>query len=332
MSNILLPLFIFCLVTCGLLTRYFAILFESKNIVDKPSKRRAHSKITPRGGGVAIVISFALCFLIFDYCTHGSFMCSAYLLLPLCLVAAISLLDDIGYVPIIYRLCAHFIASALVVYFFLWPRTLLHNELPIHLDFAISFIGLATFLNIYNFLDGIDGITASESIHLSITILILCLLRYDVIAHVDLVIGISTLVCASSIAFIYYNWHPAKVFLGDVGSISLGLLLGLALLLVASSGSRLFVACFIACLYYIADGGLTILIRLMNGEKIWLPHLKHFFQKAVRKGMSHQEVATKIAVCNFSLMCLSINSLYFPALSIIIAILIIVMILIHFSE
>lgn len=331
MITILLPLFIFCLVSCGFLTRYFALLFERKNIVDKPSQRRAHSKITPRGGGVAIVISFILSFLIFDYHEHSAFVYSVYLLPPLCLVAAISLLDDISHVSIIYRLCIHLVASALVVYFFLWPRTLLHDELPIYLDFALAFIGLAMFVNIYNFLDGIDGITASESIHLSTTLLILCTMRYDVIAHVDLVIVISTLTCASSIAFIYYNWHPAKVFLGDVGSISLGFLLGLALLIVASSGSRLFASCFIACLYYIADGGLTILIRLVNGEKIWLPHLKHFFQRAVRKGMSHQEITTKIAICNFSLMCLAINALYFPALSIIIAILVIVMILTHFT-
>ena len=296
MSNILLPLFVFCLATCWFLTKYFALLFESKNIVDRPSQRRAHSRITPRGGGVAIVISFALCFLIFDYCAHDSLDYSTYLLPSLFFVATISLLDDIKYVPIIYRLCIHLIAAALVVYFFLWPRALLHNELPLYIDFTLAFLGLATFLNIYNFLDGIDGLTASESIHLSATILILCLLRYDTIVHADLVIGISTLVGAASIAFIYYNWHPAKVFLGDVGSISLGFLLGLALLLVASSGLRLFAACLIACLYYIADGGLTILIRLVHGEKIWLPHLKHFFQKAGRKGMSHREITTKIVI------------------------------------
>jgi UDP-N-acetylmuramyl pentapeptide phosphotransferase/UDP-N-acetylglucosamine-1-phosphate transferase len=230
------------------------------------------------------------------------------------------------------RLVVHIATSAFIVYHFLSPGILFSSALPTIVERGIFIICLVSFLNIYNFLDGIDGITASESIHLSITILILCWLSNDIIAQIDLIIAVATLVLACSVAFMYHNWHPAKIFLGDVGSITLGLLLGLCLMLIASSSLKLLIACIIACLYYIADGGITILIRLLRREKIWLPHLNHFFQKAVRLGMSHKEITLKIALCNFSLMLLSISALYFPIVAIILAILVIAITLIHFSS
>jgi UDP-N-acetylmuramyl pentapeptide phosphotransferase/UDP-N-acetylglucosamine-1-phosphate transferase len=141
MTYVLPSLFFVAVILCGILTKYFMALFTAKNIVDKPSKRRAHAAVTPRGGGVASVITFVICFLLFCLCTHDSLTQTPWLLLPLTIVAGISLLDDIDYVPVLYRLLAHLIASALVVYFFLWPRSLLHHELPQYLDFAIAFFG-----------------------------------------------------------------------------------------------------------------------------------------------------------------------------------------------
>ena len=129
-----------------------------------------------------------------------------------------------------------------------------------------------------------------------------------------------------------FNWQPARIFIGDVGSISLGFLLGLCLMCLAMSSWHLFTASFISSLYYLADGGGTILIRLGRGEKIWQPHVKHFFQKAVRKGMSHSLVVRKISLCNFTLFILSISSLYLPAISIIISLIIVLITLIHFSK
>jgi UDP-N-acetylmuramyl pentapeptide phosphotransferase/UDP-N-acetylglucosamine-1-phosphate transferase len=145
-------------------------------------------------------------------------------------------------------------------------------------------------------------------------------------------VPIATLVLASSIGFIIFNWYPAKIFLGDVGSISLGFLLGLCLLLIAASNINLFVAVIIASLYYLADGGLTILIRLFHREKIWEPHLQHFFQKAVKKGMSHNKIVNRIIICNLLLMLLAINALYFPIISIILASAVVTLILVSFIE
>ncbi len=150
--------------------------------------------------------------------------------------------------------------------------------------------------------------------------------------NINFIIIINIIILACSLGFLIFNWHPAKIFLGDVGSISLGFLLGLSLLLISASSGHLFIASFIASLYYITDGGLTILIRLVNKEKIWQPHLKHFFQKAVKNGKSHQEVVSRIIICNIMLMLLSILSLYIPLISVIFAILVVMLTIINFAK
>ena len=111
------------------------------------------------------------------------------------------------------------------------------------LDLVIGSFALMIFLNVYNFLDGIDGITVSESIHLSCTILLLCALRYDIILNVNMIIITATIILGWSLGFLYFNWQPARIFLGDVGSISLGFLLGICLLTIDSASAKLFAAC-----------------------------------------------------------------------------------------
>lgn len=316
-----------CLLTC-LLVRilpYFGLL-------DIPNQRRAHKNVTPRGGGLAIVIMVTIAIIIYEYFFQVSSIGAIKILSILFVISMVSFLDDLIYIPIVIRLITHIVCSALAIILFVPPALLFHNELPPYLDFILSVIGLTAFLNIYNFLDGIDGITCSESIHLSITILILCYLKSDIIIHVNLIIALNIIILGSSIAFLLFNWQPAKIFLGDVGSISLGFLLGFSLLLISASSAHLFVASVIASLYYLADGGLTIIIRLINKEKIWQPHLKHFFQKAVQKGNSHKQVVSRVISCNLLLMLVSIVSLYFPVLSIMLAILVVMITLINFTK
>ncbi|MFU7500626.1 MAG: hypothetical protein ACJBCI_02890 [Candidatus Tisiphia sp.] len=89
----------------------------------------------------------------------------------------------------------HIICSTISIILFLSPALLFHHELPLYIDFVLSIIYLITFLNIYNFLDGIDGISDSESIHLSITILILCYLKYDTIINIHFIIILNIIIC-----------------------------------------------------------------------------------------------------------------------------------------
>lgn len=330
MSNIA-ALLVFAFFLCSLITYYAINFFTHFGIVDRPSARRAHAKVTPRCGGVSIVLTFCMGLAIWDKLEHNSFALSLSLIIPLSIIAFISLLDDIWDISILLRLITHIIISGIVLYLFLYPNTLFYNELPEWVDYFLSLFLLTTFINIYNFMDGIDGITSVESIHLSLAIIILSCMRYDTIIHADLVLAMAILVLGCSIAFIRYNWSPSKIFLGDVGSISLGLIIGLCFVLIAASEQKLFVSSVIACLYYIADGAGTILIRITKLQKIWLPHLNHFFQQATRKNMSHKKVSMKIALCNLILMVLSVAALYYPIISIAIAGICVMIFLIHFS-
>jgi UDP-N-acetylmuramyl pentapeptide phosphotransferase/UDP-N-acetylglucosamine-1-phosphate transferase len=329
-SNLILLLF--SIISCATLTRFAISFFTKLQILDIPNERRAHNRPTPRCGGTAIVLTLILGLALYDFITPNPHNLYSGFSIPLILAATISLFDDIKPIQPILRFIAHLAIAAFVIDIYLPPKTLFHNELPILIDYIMTIIALTAFMNVYNFMDGIDGITSTQSIHLSMTIIILCLLHYNTIIRVDLILSLSIITLGSSIAFLYFNWPPAKIFLGDVGSISLGLINGICLILIAASEQRLFLSAIIASLYYIADGGGTILIRLAKKEKIWLPHLNHFFQQANRKGMNHKTICSKIALCNFILMMLSIGALYYPIISFAFALLTVMIILIHFSR
>ncbi|MCC8461935.1 MAG: palindromic element RPE1 domain-containing protein [Rickettsia endosymbiont of Ecitomorpha arachnoides] len=307
-------LFIFSFIATAILTYILTKYLPAIGLVDVPSSRRSHDKITPRGGGLAIVIVVMIALSGFEYITSNNLANSIKILPLLLVIASISFLDDLKAVPILIRLIFHLICAAFAI--FLFSQV---NSIHI-LIYSILVIALSGFINIYNFMDGIDGMSCVESIHLSSTMLILCFLQFPAIDNPYFIASVNVIILGCSCGFLIFNWHPAKIFLGDVGSISLGFLTGLCLLLLALTSTNLFVACAIASLYYITDAVLTILIRLLNKEKIWQPHLKHFFQKAVQKGKSHKQVVSIIAVCNIFLMIISVTSLYFPVISIMLAI------------
>ncbi|MCC8372256.1 MAG: glycosyltransferase family 4 protein [Rickettsia endosymbiont of Pseudomimeciton antennatum] len=325
-------LFLFSFIATSFFTWLLIFNLPSFGMVDIPNPRRVHNKITPRGGGLAIVIVVIIGLITYEYFVTEMLINSIKIVPLLLIISTISFLDDLVSIPVFIRLIIHIICSTISIILFLSPALLFHHELPLYVDFVLSIIYLITFLNIYNFLDGIDGISGAESIHLSITILILCYLKYDTIININFIIVLNIIILGCSIGFLIFNWHPAKIFIGDVGSISLGFLLGLCLILISASSIHLFIASSIASLYYMTDGGLTILIRLLNKEKIWQPHLKHFFQKAVRNGKSHKEVVCRIIICNILLMVLSITSLYFPLISIIFAVLVVMVTIINFAH
>jgi len=314
--NSYIALFVFSFIATTILTYILTKYLPAVGLVDVPSSRRSHDKITPRGGGLAIVVVVMIALSGFEYIANGQLTNSKKILPLLFAIASISFLDDLKPVPILIRLMVHFICSAFAIFLF-FPLD--------HHIYILFVIALSGFVNIYNFMDGIDGMSCIESIHLSSTMLILSWLQLPLITNPYFIFSVNTIILGCSIGFLLFNWHPAKIFLGDVGSISLGFLTGLCLLLLATTNTGLFIACFIASLYYVTDAVLTILIRLINKEKIWQPHLQHFFQKAVQKGKSHKQVVSIIAICNVFLMILSVISLYSPVMALILALAVIIL-------
>jgi UDP-N-acetylmuramyl pentapeptide phosphotransferase/UDP-N-acetylglucosamine-1-phosphate transferase len=286
------------------LSKYLVKLLSKYSIVDTPKERSNHNVATPRGGGLALVITTIILLLVYYYINNT--VTVLYVIASLFIVATISFLDDLISLPITPRIILQLISILILLNGFTFKFD------PINTLIITSTMFL--FINFYNFMDGIDGSAASEAMHISISILVISCLTDKIPHEVQFTALILISACAG---FLIFNWFPAKIFLGDVGSIALGLICGWMLISLVLHGYV--AAAIIIPLYYIADSSITLLKRFFRGKKIWQAHSEHFFQKAVRKGASHAQVTKKIIAVNLILFVLSIVSLYYPGTSIVIA-------------
>lgn len=295
-----LQFFLLSIVTCLLGTKYLIQFLSKKNITDIPNHRSSHQTPVPRGGGIAMLggILASLLLYVFYYKLDQQLL---YFISAVLLAATISFLDDISEVKISLRLLIQTIAVWLMMQATpSYDHTVLLHFMPLWLEKACVGFGLLAFLNIYNFMDGIDGITASQTIHIATTTLLFYLF-IPIDEPLVLIVAISLI--AISLAFLCFNWQPAQIFMGDVGSISLGLICGWLLINLGLHGYL--ASTIIIPAYYFADGVFIVLRRLYQGEKIWEPHSEHFFQKAARKNKSHSKVVKKIILANLLLATLS---------------------------
>lgn len=200
------------------------------------------------------------------------------------------------------------LAATLPVAYFLLPQ--LRSNVPSWIPeafilVAVTFIWVG-FINLYNFMDGIDGITGTQTITISFGLYCLYFLIPALISRDgtnDITYSVSLiglLYTGLSIGFLFHNWHPAKIFLGDIGSVTLGYVMGFSLLSVAGAGFW-YVALTLP-LYYIADGGITLARRILRGERFWEAHRTHFYQRAAQAAGRHDVVVLKIAACNVVLI------------------------------
>lgn len=298
-----LVLFILIGGVCSLITRWttgFLVGYlRDKALVDKPNERSNHTVATPRGGGLAIVD------MVFTGWLVGLFFIdqlSGYwpLIFAFLFIAAVSYLDDRYNLSAPLRLCFQAVAVAGTL-LFLHPGDLLfHGHLPLWLDKTLTALLWLWFINLFNFMDGIDGITGAETLHLSLGLILAGVLLAAPLTSLFLL----TLVAGSMIGFLFHNWHPSKIFLGDVGSVPLGFLLGYFLLHLSYSG--FWMLALILPAYYWFDSSFTLVKRLAQGKKIWQAHSEHFYQQAVRAGWRHDTVVYHIALVNALLLLLSV--------------------------
>ena len=228
--------------------------------LDLPNDRSSHTRPTPRGGGLGVVPAILAVWLLFTPFRPWDLLVGAVALMGL------SWIDDRRGLPPLTRLLMQLAAVA----WFMAGQPL--DLLP---ALGLGFV-LLWFVNLYNFMDGIDGITAVETASLGTGIAVVTILSGS---SPEVLIPAMALVGAS-LGFLVWNWHPAKVFLGDSGSVPLGLLTGGLLIILAVHGQ--WAAALILPAYYLADASLTLGRRLLNGEKIWQAHRKHFYQRATR--------------------------------------------------
>ena len=277
-----------------------------RNVLDRPVQRSSHDTPVPRGGGLAVVPLLTVGWI--ALAALGDSPAEAVpVALVACALAAFSFIDDLKGLPVAARLIGHFMAAALGVWLLPYGVTVFQGLLPLALDRVAATLLLVWFINLYNFMDGIDGITGIETACLSLGAAWVLTLENgfgDGSAYLALT------ALAAAVGFLPWNWHKAKIFLGDVGSVPLGYVMGWLLLLLAVKGY--WAPALILPLYYLADATITLVSRMARGERFWQAHKSHFYQRAAARDGDHAAVVTLILAGDLTLLALALLAVIHP--------------------
>jgi Fuc2NAc and GlcNAc transferase len=274
-------------------------LTSNQSLMDVPNLRSSHSIPIPQGGGLAFAISFLLSVPILTVMSDLSWREVWAFLGGGILISVIGFLDDHGHIAIRWRLLVHFVGTTWVLFWlggcpplpilgFIIDPSLLSNILIVFY--------LVWLLNLYNFMDGIDGISTIETMTVCIGAALLIAPQSPSQA-----IWITPLVLVASVSgFLFWNFPTAKIFMGDAGSSFLGLTLGIFSIQTAWVLPHMYWVWIILLGVFIVDATLTLLRRLTNGEKFYIPHKNHIFQIAARHYNSHKAVSLSIGLINLT--------------------------------
>lgn len=274
-------------------------LLKSRNILDHPNARSSHVSPTPKGGGIAVVAVVCATWLGAGWESSAAHTIGVVVGAGLGL-AALSWWDDLRGLNPLIRLFGHALAVAGVLIYAPLGGPVFGGLLPAGLDTLAAGLLWLWFINLFNFMDGIDGIAGTETATIGGGVALIAVVSQ--MSPLITIFGLS--LAAAALGFLRWNRHPAKIFLGDVGSVPLGFLLGWLLLLLARQGE--WGAALILPLYYLADATITICRRALRGEKVWQAHREHFYQHAVQSGLSHKDVVRHVSFVNFLLVVLAV--------------------------
>lgn len=289
----------------------------SRAVLDIPNQRSSHSEPTPRGGGLAIVLGFSFAMLLLVLKYHADRAMVAALSSTL-LVAGIGFWDDHRHVPARWRFLTHLLSAFGVLYFLHgFPVLLLPSPLDwllqrrmlelAWLGYPVGGLLLVWLLNLFNFMDGTDGIAASESLFVSAALAV-----YSYYLDQNLFF-IACSLSMASLGFLVWNWPKARIFMGDVGSGFLGLLLGVLIFMAAQQAAVLLYCGFILLGIFIVDASYTLIYRFYSGQKWYDAHCSHTYQR-VAKRYGHLRLLLACWVINlFWLLPVSVLVFLYPA-------------------
>lgn len=284
---------------------------NKKEIFDIPNERSSHQNPTPVGGGIVIALASLTLFSVYLFYS-GEKIYWGYFIGSL-IIALVSWLDDLRSVPVPARFLCHSIAAGLAIYSFGIDENL---YLPLFgnynfgiFTYLIWFLWIVWIINAYNFMDGIDGIAGVQAFLASFFWFVV-----SVYSGSNAVAIFSLVLAASNLAFLFFNWQPAKIFMGDVGSAFLGYTFAVLPLFIMSEKKSdaslsflpIFGVLFVWLFFF--DTARTFFIRLIKGERFWQAHRRHIYQQFIIKGYSHQTVTIlygviTLLISSFSVIC-----------------------------
>lgn len=255
-----------------------------RKLLDVPGERRSHSVATPRGGGVAIVGTVLCALVALMYADPSQWVSLATIAIGLIAVAGIGWLDDHRPLSPWSRLAVHALA-AIILALGMWRSGM---EPLLAAGIGVLALGLT---NVWNFMDGINGLAASQGALVALGIVLL--------ARGDGMSGwIGLALCGACLGFLPFNFPRARIFMGDVGSGSLGFLLAALVGLSANQASRpaQWILLLMPFSAFGVDATLTLLSRIVRGERWWTPHVQHLYQGMARHAARHWPVTVAYAM------------------------------------
>ena len=274
-----------------------------RHALARPNARSSHVEPTPQGGGIAVVFAIAIVALAAVTLTSPPSERAqlAWVLGAAVLIAAVGAVDDVRAMPVLPRLLLQALAVAVVVAT-LPVELRVVPPLPWWLERALLALAALWFVNLVNFMDGIDWMTVAETMPVAGALVVVGWL--GALPSAGTVTALALL--GAMLGFAPFNRPVARLFLGDVGSLPLGLLLAWLLMLLALNGH--IAAALLLPLYYLADATLTLGRRLFGGERVWQAHRTHFYQRAADGGFTVAEIVGRVFAVNVVLAALALIS------------------------
>lgn len=272
--------------------------YALRRLLDWPNARSSHRVPTPRGGGLSIVVVFSLAVAVL----YGrerlpfDFLMALAGALP---VAAIGFWDDHGHVPARWRLLVQVVAAAWALYWLGGFESISIGGSRYELGWLGDLLGgffIVWLLNLFNFMDGIDGIAGSEAITVALSAALLAGLAPAgaALGSVESLLALA----AATAGFLAWNWPPAKIFMGDVGSGCVGFLLGVFALHSALAGELSLIVWLILVGVFFVDATVTLLRRMAGGQRWYEAHRSHAYQHAALRLDSHGKVTLAVLAIN----------------------------------
>ena len=291
-------------ITFGLAVVLTAILIwqlNKNNVMDIPNERSSHVTPTPRGGGIGIIMAILVGWLLDRILTDTLNGNEIIILAASVGLAFICFIDDLRGISAFLKLIFQIICILPGLIFLFETGGLFREWMGPEFDIVVTGFIWLWFINLFNFMDGIDGITGSQVMILGFGIAVFAATGI-ITAQV---LGPSIVFLAAAMGFLVWNWSPAKVFLGDVGSIPLGYLIGWCLISIQTETTTPLTSLIIIAIlpgYYLADASITLGIRILRGNNPLEAHKNHFYQRASQNGASHASICQKILLANIFLL------------------------------
>ena len=261
-----------------------------------PNERSLHENPTPKGGGIAIVLTWYIGILVLFF--SGIIERSLFFaLLSGIILAIVSLIDDIRGLKPFIRLIVQFITAIIAFNFLHGLRPLVMPEINFNYNlvvYPIAIIGMVWFINLFNFMDGVDGFASLEA-------LIICALFFVFTWSLATILLIACIT-----GFLYWNWPKASIFMGDVGSTQLGFILVVFGIYYHNTFDFSILNWIMLTSPFWFDATLTLLRRWRNGENLSEAHRKHVYQRMVQAGSSHEQVNVYLLMINVFIIFLII--------------------------